>query len=207
VDYDEIARQYGGTTSAANDGHIDYDAIAAAHGGRAEHQSPRPMTGTEAAGAVSTGFNRGVFAQLPGLIADTGANILDLGRAAYGTAGRATGLLRPEDMPSPLDRSKVIGSSQWLYNQMQRNPITAAAVTNPRPDVGAARVLNAGRVGSRRFLGGQSGQCRNAIWVRRSRAVRIRGNRRSQHGDACQHGAAGRSDRRRWRYSRCDAWW
>jgi hypothetical protein len=156
MDYDALARQYGGSsTDAAND--VDYDRLAAAHGGTAERQTPRPMTALEAGGAVSSGVNRGALAYLPGIVADTGANAIDLARAAYGYAGNKLGLIKPADMPVPLNRHNVVGSSQWIIDQFQRNPVTAAAINNPRPDLPAARVLNAGGTALGSSLAGTPG--------------------------------------------------
>jgi hypothetical protein len=117
----ELAKQYGGKPVA-----------------------PPPMTALQAGAALSSGVNAGVLAGIPGLVADTGANVIDLGRAAYGYAGTKLGFLKPEEMPAPLNRHNVVGSSQWILDQFNRTPVTSALVTNPRPDVPAARVLNAG---------------------------------------------------------------
>lgn len=143
TDYEALAKLYGG--KPADGPAMDparMEQLAQLYGGKPS--TPDPLTPGQAANAVATGFNRGVFAQLPGLVADTGANAIDLARAAYGALGRATGFLRPEDMPAPLDRSKVFGSSQYIADKLNLNPYTSAAITMQRPDVPAARVLNSG---------------------------------------------------------------
>jgi hypothetical protein len=103
-----------------------------------------PLSALDAGGALASGVNHGVIAGLGGLPAKVGADIIDLGTAAYGTAGRALGLLEPQDMPEPLDRSKVFMSPEWITNKLQGNSVTAAAINNPRPDLRSARLLNAG---------------------------------------------------------------
>jgi hypothetical protein len=102
------------------------------------------MTALQGGAALASGFNRGLIEGIGGLPVDTALNVADLARAAYGTVGRATGFLSPNDMPAPLDRSGYVGSSAWIDRQFQRSPYTSALVTNPRPDVPAARYLNAG---------------------------------------------------------------
>jgi hypothetical protein len=145
----QLAREHGGVVvgpgngavpQAAND--ADLMELAKQYGGKPV--APPPMTALQAGAALSSGVNAGVLAGIPGLVADTGANVIDLGRAAYGYAGTKLGFLKPEDMPAPLNRHNVVGSSQWILDQFNRTPVTSALVTNPRPDVPAARVLNAG---------------------------------------------------------------
>lgn len=143
---DDLLKLYGGTVED-NASRIpppaarDLDSLITQHGGSVE---PRPMTALQGGAALASGFNRGFFEGIGGLPVDTALNVADLARAAYGTVGRATGFLTPDEMPAPLNRSQYVGSSSWIDRQFQRNPYSSALVTNPRPDVLAARYLNAG---------------------------------------------------------------
>lgn len=137
---EELARKFGGRVEGASPP-SDAEALAQRFGARIEGG---PLTALQAGGALSAGVNRGVIAGLAGLPAKVGADIIDLGRAAYGYAGHKLGALTPDEMPQPLNRSQVFGSPEWIAEQMQGNPYTAAAINNPRPDSATARTLNAG---------------------------------------------------------------
>lgn len=137
LDTEELARKFGGQI----EGGSNAEALARKFGARI---AGGPLTAMEAGGALSAGVNRGVVAGLGGLPAKVGADIIDLGRAAYGYAGNKLGMLTPGEMPQPLDRSQVVMSPEWIADKLQGNRYTAAAINNPRPDSGTARTLNAG---------------------------------------------------------------
>jgi len=59
---------------------------------------------------------------------DTGANIADLGIAAAGYLGHKAGMLSTDQLPDPLDKSGIPGSSAWLDKQAGVNDSTAATV-------------------------------------------------------------------------------
>lgn len=59
---------------------------------------------------------------------DTGANIADLGIAAAGYLGHKAGMLKADQLPEPLDKSRIPGSSAWLDKSMGVNGSTEATV-------------------------------------------------------------------------------
>lgn len=113
-------------------------------------EAPPPLSGTDLGLAATSGGYSGV-ADMLGLPADTALNVWDLGKAGIGTAqGLMTGK-PPSDVFLPADRSKYVGSSQWIKDRMK----SAGAVTeNPRPDSRAARWINKGaEIGTGVYLG------------------------------------------------------
>lgn len=103
-----------------------------------------PLTALQGGAALASGFNRSVIAGIGGLPVATALNAADLVRAGYGAAGKAMGLLTPEQMPEPLDRSRYVGSPQWIEERIsEASPYSAAMIQNPRPDDSTARMLHA----------------------------------------------------------------
>jgi hypothetical protein len=88
-----------------------------------------------------TGVNKGFYADLLGLPVDTVANVIDLGKAAVGTAASAVG--RHDLAPDLTDRAKVVGSSQWIERKLNDVGV-GAAVNNPNPDDKASRIVHTG---------------------------------------------------------------
>jgi hypothetical protein len=100
-------------------------------------------TAVDAGNAVGTGFFRGLT-QLAGLPADTAYNIRDLGKAALGTAYQAaTGRAAPDAL-SVGDRSRDIGSGQWLQNQMRRTAPTRGMIDPVNPEYEGGYLQSAG---------------------------------------------------------------
>jgi hypothetical protein len=93
--------------------------------------------------AVPAGVNRGVTSVF-GLPVDTAANVLDLGKAGIGyLTSKVTGKAPPE-WTEPMDRRNVVGSGDWIAQQINRGAAAAGVrspIDNPRPDDEASRVL------------------------------------------------------------------
>ncbi len=86
----------------------------------------------DAGNAVGTGYFRGL-SSLAGLPVDTVANVLDLGKAALGSAYMsATGKAAPSALEL-TPRDQVVGSSAWLMNQARKTGFgrTMLAPGNP----------------------------------------------------------------------------
>lgn len=78
-------------------------------------------------------FMRGLWSSVASnnpvtMAVDTGANIADLGIAAAGYLGHKTGMLTADQLPDPLDKSRIPGSSAWLDKQAGVNDSTEATV-------------------------------------------------------------------------------
>ena len=103
-------------------------------------QQSQPVTAVNRAGAFAGGFNSGV-ASILGTPVDTGQNIVDLGKAAIGTAYTAfTGKAPPNAlMIQPRDNLPLSGD--WIRNKL--NQYGAGAASVPRPDDTASRYLAA----------------------------------------------------------------
>lgn len=99
--------------------------------------------------AIPAGLNRGVVA-IPGLVADTGANVIDLLGMGYG-ASRSLISGRPaNEFYETYDRAQVVGSGEYLANKLDQGlgSVGAGAATrNPSPNNPAARILYAGASG------------------------------------------------------------
>lgn len=75
------------------------------------------------------GFGASVASNNPVTMAvDTGANIADLGIAAAGYLGHKTGMLSAEQLPEPLDRKRLPGSSEWINQVSGVNDSTEATI-------------------------------------------------------------------------------
>lgn len=82
-------------------------------------KEPVGATAARGVGAVSSGVNRGVL-RLLGLPADTVANVIDLLKAGAGTIyGETTGKSVPDAL-SPLDRSSLPLTGDWLEKQLAK---------------------------------------------------------------------------------------
>lgn len=99
-----------------------------------------PTAGSRAR-AGAAGINKGFFADLLGLPVDTVANVLDLGKAGFGTAASALG--RPDLAPDLGDRRGTIGSSEWIARKINDVGL-GGAINNPNPDDAASRILHTG---------------------------------------------------------------
>lgn len=95
--------------------------------------------------AGAAGINKGFYSDLLGLPVDTAANVVDLAKAGYGAAATAFG--RPDLAPKLTDRSKVIGSSDWIASKINDVGM-GAAINNPNPQDAVSRIAyTGGRVG------------------------------------------------------------
>jgi hypothetical protein len=96
--------------------------------------------------ALLTGINRGTYANLLGMPADTIANAEDLAKAAIGYPySKLTGK-PPPDWTAPMDRAQVPGTSDWIANKMNegaRNLGVVSPVNNPIPQSGLGQILHA----------------------------------------------------------------
>jgi hypothetical protein len=107
------------------------------------------VTGLDRTRAAAAGVNRGLFNDLLGLPVDTAANLVDLAKIAVG--GGYTGIKSaitgkmevPPEWSEPSDRSKIVGSSEWL-NRKTNDIGMGAAVNNPAPQDAASRILHTG---------------------------------------------------------------
>ncbi|NTB05832.1 hypothetical protein, partial [Agrobacterium tumefaciens] len=115
---------------------------------------PRPVTATDRVRAAAAGVNKGFFSDLVGLPVDTVTNVLDLAKAGVGFAyneGKQLATGKPSAAPEwsePFDRSKVVGSSEWIAAKINAGGL-GAAINNPNPQDAASRVLHT----SGRFAG------------------------------------------------------
>ena len=112
-------------------------------------QLPKKVSAADRVRADATGVNKGFFSDLIGLPVDTTANVLDLAKAGVGIAynearqlvtGRATAA--PE-WSEPFDRSKVLGSSEWIAAKLNAGGL-GAAINNPNPQDATSRILHTG---------------------------------------------------------------
>jgi hypothetical protein len=93
-------------------------------------KAERSMSLTDPANAAATGYNQGLL-RLAGLPVDTVANVIDLGKAAIGAPYQAiTGKPAP-DYLIPGDRSKVVGSGEYLINQARQAAPSMVDPQNP----------------------------------------------------------------------------
>lgn len=88
-----------------------------------------------------TGVNKGFYSDLLGLPVNTVQNVLDLGRAAVGTAASALG--KPEYAPDIPNREDIVGSSEWIAKKLN-NAGLGAAINNPNPQDKTSRILHTG---------------------------------------------------------------
>src|SRR5689334_23293136 len=102
---EELARKFGGKIEDGPP--VDAEALARKYGATIHGD---PVTPLQAGAAFASGFNRAVIAGVGGLPVDTALNVADLARAGYGYAGSKLGLIKPDDLPAPLDRSQYVGS-------------------------------------------------------------------------------------------------
>jgi hypothetical protein len=103
-------------------------------------QEQPPATTKDRVQALNSGFSRGL-SMVAGIPADTGANIFDLIKAGIGTVYQAsTGKAAPSAL-DPVDRNKVVGSSQYIAGLLNKAKIDTQPL---RPDDTASRYLYAG---------------------------------------------------------------
>lgn len=84
---------------------------------------------TDRIGAFGSGANSGM-AVAAGLPVDTAANILDLGKAAIGSAYGAISGNAPPSMFDPMDRTKVPGSASWIKNKIEQTDTGNSLMNN-----------------------------------------------------------------------------
>jgi hypothetical protein len=121
--------------------------------------APTPPAGLVDRGlAPFQGFNQAVFTGLPGLPVDTAANVIDLGKAAYGVAKRELpdfGLppTTAADLPELTPREQVPGSSAWIADLIRKGGMGKAIDVN-RPDDAISRYLHAAGMAAGSAVGG-----------------------------------------------------
>jgi hypothetical protein len=127
---------------------------------------PAPPTVMDRVLAPFQGVNQNVLG-LVGLPVDTAANVIDLGKAAYGAA---KGALGGTDLPELTPREQIPGSSAWIAD-LVRKAGGGGAIDVARPDDPASRYLHAAgaavgsAVGGFRTPGGTIGsQVWNPLW-------------------------------------------
>ncbi len=108
-------------------------------------------TGSDAvdtANAVGTGYWKGMM-RLLGTPADTAANVLDLGKAALGAPYIALTGKAPPSFLEVGDRSKVVGSGDYLIKNAQKTKAGEVMLSpaNPAYENGYAEALGGGLTG------------------------------------------------------------
>lgn len=113
-------------------------------------EAPKPATAGQRFQAATSGGWSGVANTL-GIPVDAALNVWDLGKAGLGTAqGLITGK-PPSSIFDPSDRSKSVGSSEWIKQQLGKGGIQTAP---ERPDDRASRWMhNAANIGTGVYLG------------------------------------------------------
>lgn len=96
--------------------------------------------------AGSSGFNAGV-ADLAGLPMDTAANVVDLGKAAIGSAYRGTTGASIPDWLQLEDRANVPGTSDWIKKKIRDAGASNLIDVTGDPDSKALRYAHAGGEG------------------------------------------------------------
>lgn len=91
--------------------------------------------------AGAAGINKGFYSDLMGLPVDTVTNVLDLGKAAYGSAATTFG--RPDLAPELSNRANTPGSSEWIAKKINDVGM-GGAINNPNPDDSISRVAYGG---------------------------------------------------------------
>jgi hypothetical protein len=108
-------------------------------------EAPQSPTVMDRASAALTGINRGAFTRMAGLPVDTAANVLDLLKAAGGTAYQAvTG--KPAESMQLTNRADVVGSGDWIEKQV-RNMGGGSLIDPSGPQDATSRALHAGGMG------------------------------------------------------------
>ncbi len=106
--------------------------------------------------ALASGVNTGLGAVLPGLPVDTVLNVGDLAKAVAGLAYHAFNQdSAVPDWATPSDRSKMVGSSEWIQNNLRKGGL-GNFIDASRPDDTASRYLHsAGLVAGTSLVPGQ----------------------------------------------------
>jgi len=155
--WEELATKYGqaGSSAAANNswddlktkyaqpGSTDESGVKTSDGDKTG--KPKEVGTADRLRALATGVNKGFYSDLLGLPVDTAANVIDLGKAAFGMGMSALG--RPDMMPEVnLNRSGVVGSADWIAKKLGDVGL-GSAVTNPNPQDPISRIAHtSGRV-------------------------------------------------------------
>lgn len=123
-----------------------------ADGPRAEAAAKKEVGLLDRVRAGMAGVNKGFFSDLLGMPVDAVQNVIDLGKAGYGTVVTAAG--RPDLAPNiNMDRSGVVGSSDWIAKKINQGADLAGVespISNPNPQDPLSRVAHTGG----RFVGG-----------------------------------------------------
>ncbi len=102
--------------------------------------------------AGAAGINKGFYADLLGLPADTIANVIDLGKAGAGSAYQAISGNTAPDALLPYDRRDVPLTSEWIQKGLHSIGM-GGAIDNPHPEDQASRIIHmGGRVGGASFV-------------------------------------------------------
>jgi hypothetical protein len=113
-------------------------------------EAPKPATAGQRFRAATSGGWSGIANTL-GMPVDFGLNVWDLGKAGLGFAqGELTGK-PPSAIFDPSDRSKYVGTSEWIKQQLGKGGIPTAP---ERPDDRPSRwIHNAANIGTGVYLG------------------------------------------------------
>lgn len=143
-DYDQLAAKFGGSTDLG-DVPDKYDQAAQKFRGAAGGPAPaaKPAGTLDRVQAAAAGVNKGIFSDLVGIPVDAVANALDLGKMGIGYAtSKVTGHAPPE-WTAPMDRSQVVGTSDWIARKIGDVGL-GTAITNQHPEDKASRILYSG---------------------------------------------------------------
>lgn len=150
MDWDELDAKYGGGAKASA-APLSWDELDAKYSKPIVSAAPLPEpvkkgTGSAAldsANAVGTGFWRGM-ARYAGLPVDTVLNVLDLAKAGAGSATGAVTGHAPPDWLGLTDRSKVVGSGQYIEDKVRGTAPGRFMVDPANPDYEGGYLQNTG---------------------------------------------------------------
>lgn len=106
-------------------------------------EAPREDRATDGANAAATGYNRGLL-RLFGLPVDTVLNVADLVKAGAGSAYIAASGKAPPEWLTPTDRSKVVGSGDYLVGKARGAAPGMVDPANPDYEGGWAQAAGGG---------------------------------------------------------------
>lgn len=182
----ELQRRYAAHVSASSAAPAAARAAtppASAAGGVAPAAEPTRSKGVELANFVTGNIDEGILRTI-GSPVDAIGNIVDLGIAASGTIGREAFGMKPESLPTLIDRSRQVGTGDWLVKQARRLGITA-------PESAVVPTSAAGQVGAAALQGGVSALMGRGLPMRGTAPTTAGGLARSAAGGALSGGAAG----------------
>lgn len=123
---------------------------------------PPPATLGSRLREVGHGINKFAMTTLPGIPGDTLANVIDLGKAAIGTPWLLAGKVPPEVL-EPSDRTKLIGTSDFIADQFQKHG-AGGIINMEHPEDRSSRVMYAGGQGAGAVLLGKPQNAKEAIF-------------------------------------------